>query len=85
MVSNYLRFVSQQHPFVSIIFVHPKHPFTRAKRIVVFLCVLAFAFFVDVLILNNFYYDKLEVCDAGCNNIEGTCIGGRNDGMSYGA
>lgn len=82
--SNYCRFVSQQHPLISICLVHPKHPFSRKSRIIVFLCVLSFAFFVEIALLDNFYYSQLEVCDDGCNNVDGECVGGENDGMSKG-
>lgn len=80
--SNYIRFVAQQHPLISIALVNPKHPFTRKNRIIVFICVLAFAFFVEIALLDSFYYSDYEVCKDGCSEQNGVCVGGDNDGMT---
>ncbi len=57
--SNYLSFMLQQHPLLSICCAHRLHPFSRQKRLVVLFCVLAFAFFISVALLDNFYYDQV--------------------------
>ena len=68
---------------ISLFLVHPKHPFTRKKRVIVFLCVLAFAFFVEIALLDSLYYPSYKTCSNGCNEIDGICEGGENDGMKH--
>lgn len=42
MSSNYVQFVYNFHPLISIFTAHPLHPFTRKERFVVFVCSVAF-------------------------------------------
>ena len=44
VAANYVGFVMNFHPFISIFCCHPLHPFTRAARLVVWYCSAVFLF-----------------------------------------
>ena len=60
VISNYFSFVKQRHPFLSLFLHHRFHPLKTPKRLVIFFCVLFFAFIMSVILLEGFYFN--EVC-----------------------
>ncbi len=68
-MSNFWQFVLNSHPLLSILFVHPLHPFTRMKRIIVFLCSFSFAIAVSFIFVSTDYVPDLAMCRDGCENV----------------
>jgi hypothetical protein len=91
--SNYCSYIANNHPFLSMIFVHYLHPFGRRQRLMVFLNGLFFAIFMSFVIFETSLIPKLATCREGCNKqpkiqSDGTqngyfCDGGYNDGIDY--
>lgn len=92
--SNYWSYVANNHPFLSMIFVHYLHPFGRRQRLMVFLNGLFFAIFISFVIFETTLIPKLATCREGCNKqpriqSDGMqngyyCDGGYNNGIDYG-
>jgi hypothetical protein len=51
--SNMFFYVLYNHPILSIIFVHPAHPFTRQQRLIVFMCSVCFAVCFTFVVLGT--------------------------------
>mmetsp|Transcript_4314 Transcript_4314/g.11038 ORF Transcript_4314/g.11038 Transcript_4314/m.11038 type:complete len:614 (+) Transcript_4314:244-2085(+) len=49
LLSNYMAYVLNRHPLISIVTAHPLHPFTRAERVAVLVCSFCWAFFVKAV------------------------------------
>lgn len=90
--SNYKHYVFNNHPFISIFLVNSAHPYNRKRRIIVFLCTLAFVMVASYYITRTTYFDLLARCRDGCNIVNVTnqagseskvCKGGYNDGLDY--
>lgn len=51
--SNYFSYISNNHPFFSMIFVHYLHPFGRRQRLMVFLNGIFFAIFISFVMFET--------------------------------
>jgi|MDSY01.1.fsa_nt_gb hypothetical protein len=49
LFSNYIAYVMNRHPILSIFMCHPLHPFTRTERMVVLWCSIFWAFFTNTI------------------------------------
>lgn len=85
-LSNYFRFVINTHPLLSIILHYRLDPYTTKNRFIVFVCILCFAVAVSYLLVSTTFIYQIAVCREGCTSDgSGVCIGGLNNGRSYGA
>lgn len=62
--SNYCSYVSNNHPFVSMVFVHYLHPFGRRQRLMVFLNGLFFAIFISFVIFETTLVPRVSISSA---------------------
>ena len=90
VVSNFWNYFKNDHPFFSICLCHKLHPYSKRKRFAVYFCVLSMGYAINVALLKSFYFDDVNICNAGCevtSNSSGECAcsGGRNDGRSCSA
>jgi hypothetical protein len=60
IISNYIRFVSNNHPLLSLCLKHKNHPFTFKRRLLVFICILAFAIALSYILLSTSYVYKVK-------------------------
>eukprot|EP01042_Synura_sphagnicola_P007880 gene7880-10087_t len=91
--SNYFSYISNNHPFFSMIFVHYLHPFGRRQRLMVFLNGIFFAIFISFVMFETTLVPRLATCREGCDKqprvqSDGShkgyyCEGGYNDGLDY--
>ena len=84
MFSNYIRFVMNKHPLLSIFLHHRYDPFNTVKRFIVFVCTLCACVYFSYLLLSTTFVYQIAICRDGCtsttsNNI---CLGGASDGIS---
>lgn len=83
--SNYIRFVANNHPLLSICFVHSKNPYGVKQRVHVFFCVASLAILLNFVLLKTQYVHEVAICTAGClrtsTTSDTTCSGGYNNGM----
>ena len=54
LFSNYMAYLMNRHPLLSIFFCHPHHPFTKGERIVVLWCSI---FWVSLSGLESVLFD----------------------------
>ena len=93
IMSNYMRYFLNNHPFFSIFLTHSKNPYTKWKRFLIFLCTLFFAISLSFLLEKTYYIEAVSKCRDGCSKqeilidsngtAENICIGGINNGISY--
>jgi len=57
LLSNYVAYVLNRHPLISILTAHPLHPFTRAERLVVLTCSFCWAFLVKAMMHREPFVD----------------------------
>jgi len=83
-LSNYLRFVANNHPLLGICLCHRLNPFGKSPRISVYYCVACLAILLNYVLLKTLYVPYIATCNSGCEHYgtETTCQGGPNDGMS---
>jgi hypothetical protein len=62
--SNYVNYIKNNHPFFSIFFVHPLHPFGRRERFLVFLNGIFFAIFISFVFFETYYVPRVSLLDA---------------------
>lgn len=60
--SNYVAYVMNNHPLLSMFFTHPLHPFGRHQRIIVFLNGLFFAIFISFVVFETTYLPRVCFC-----------------------
>ncbi|KAJ1427057.1 hypothetical protein B484DRAFT_397304 [Ochromonadaceae sp. CCMP2298] len=92
VLSNYLRYCFNNHPALSVLLMHPLHPFRRRYRVVVLLCSLSFAVCMSFLLLKTSLLPVIATCHNPCDCVEEqaqqtddaetVCVGGFNDGRS---
>lgn len=59
-VLNYLFFVFNNHPLLSIFLSHRLHPFAKKKRLVVLMCSLCFAFTVTYVLTEAYFSSEVS-------------------------
>jgi hypothetical protein len=55
ILSNYVHFVCNNHPLLSICFARRCHPYDTKKRLIVFICIVSFAIGLSYAFLNTNY------------------------------
>mmetsp|Transcript_33876 Transcript_33876/g.32320 ORF Transcript_33876/g.32320 Transcript_33876/m.32320 type:complete len:376 (+) Transcript_33876:320-1447(+) len=68
MISNYMYFVLNNHPLLSICFAKRGHPYNTKKRIIVFICVLSAAITLSYVLVSTSYIYQIAMCREGCLN-----------------
>ena len=84
MLSNYVRFVMNKHPLLSIFLHNRRDPFNTVKRFIVFVCTLCACVYFSYLLLSTTFVYQIAVCRDGCTstNTNNICLGGASDGIS---
>jgi hypothetical protein len=66
--SNYRKYVFNQHPFLSLCCLHPKHVYSRKQRLIVYFDALCFAIFLSYVLLGTNTFPEVSMSPAwGCN------------------
>ena len=60
LISNYLQYIRNNHPVLSICLAHKLHPFTKKSRVIVFFCVSILAYALSVALLQNYYFSEVN-------------------------
>jgi hypothetical protein len=66
-MSNYMNYVKNTHPMLSLILANRLHPFSLRNRFVVFLCILLLAVVLSFVFWNTNYVPQLSMCREGCD------------------
>jgi len=82
-LSNYLRFLSNNHPLISIFLVNKLHPYGVKQRVHVYYSVACLAILLNYLLLKTFYFPWIAMCTEPCTRTTqmSYCEGGYNDGL----
>lgn len=67
LLSNYLQYIWNNHPFLSICCMNRLNPFRRGQRLVVFINGLFLAIFLSFLFFETTYIPRVAICRMGCN------------------
>jgi hypothetical protein len=80
---NYVKFVLNTHPLISVFGCHRLHPYTSKLRLHVYYCVACLAVALNFVFIKTYMVPEISVCVGGCasSSDNKTCVGGYNDGL----
>ena len=80
---NYLKFVLNAHPLLSIFACDRLHPYNSKQRLHVYYCVAILAILLNFVFIKTYMVPEISVCVGGCATSPDnkTCVGGYNDGL----
>lgn len=75
VLSNYIHYIKNNHPLLSICLANRGQPYNTKKRLIVFICIISFAIGLAYVLVNTSYIHQVDLLPSAYDhfNLFSTC------------